>query len=228
MQRREFNKLCGGLLAGAASLSASKSVAETKQYTRSALVYEDESPVTVSSLVPGTSCIFSYPYVATPCFVIRLRKSAVAADGWQGGVGEDQSVVAFSAICSHKMSHPAKPISHINFRDEKINFYTQGKEQELDQLISCCSEKSVYDPANGAAVLSGPAPAPLASISLEVNGDGQLYAVGSSGRNQYERFMDKFGFRLAMEYGLSDVRTEVGESTIAVLAEKFSSQQIRC
>ncbi len=228
MQRREFNKLCGGLLAGAASLSARDAVAQTQPYTSSALVYDDDSPVTVDSLAPGVSCVFSYPYVTTPCFVVRLRESAIAKDGWQGGVGDDRSVVAFSAICSHKMSHPAKPISHINFRDEKISFFNDGKKIEQSQVISCCSERSVYDPANAGAVLSGPAPVPLASIALELSDDGQIIAVGSVGPNQYERFLDMFGFRLAMEYGVSDVRARVGEKTLATLAERFSSQQIRC
>lgn len=228
MQRRDFNRLCSGLLAGAASLSGS-ALASTQPFPRSALVYDDASPVTVDSLEPGTSCVFSYPYVTTPCFVVRLKSAAKQSDNWQGGVGEDESVVAFSAICSHKMSHPAKPISHINFRADTLSFYdSNGQKQERDQLISCCSERSVYDPVNGAAVLSGPAPVPLAAIALSVNEQGQLVATGSSGADQYERFLNKFGFRLAMEYGVTDIRARVGEQTVATLAQQFSSQQIRC
>lgn len=228
MHRRDFNRLCSGLLAGAASYSSSLS-ANTAPYPRSQLVYDDDTAVTVNSLKPGTSCVFSYPFVTTPCFVVRLNSAAKKAGNWQGGVGDDQSVVAFSAICSHKMSHPAKPISHINFRSEPVSFYDRdGLKQERDQLISCCSERSVYDPAAGGVVLSGPAPVPLAAIALEVSNDGQLVAVGSSGPDQYERFLSRFGFRLAMEYGVSDVRARVGDSTVATLAQEFSSQQIRC
>lgn len=228
MQRRDFNRLCSGLLAGAASFSSSLS-ASTQPFPRSSLVYDDDSPVTVDSLSPGTSCVFSYPFVTTPCFVVRLNSSAKASVNWHGGVGDDQSVVAFSAICSHKMSHPAKPISHINFRSESISFYdVKGEKQEREQLISCCSERSVYDPAAGGAVLSGPAPVPLAAIALEIAENGQLVAIGSSGLDQYDRFLEKFGFRLAMEYGVSDVRARVGDETVATLAQAFSSQQVRC
>ncbi len=228
MQRRDFNRLCGGLLAGAANLSTS-AMANTEPYPRSGLVYDDGTPVSVESLEPGTSCVFSYPYVTTPCFVVRLNTSAKRRDNWQGGVGEDESVVAFSAICSHKMSHPAKPISHINYRADKVSFYDRsGSKQEQANVISCCSERSVYDPVNGAAVLSGPAPVPLAAIALEVGAEGQLFAIGSSGADQYERFLTKFGFRLAMEYGVTDIRARVGEQTVATLAQQFSSQQIRC
>lgn len=228
MQRRNFNKLCGGLLAGAASLSKTAHVL-AQPHPRSALIDDNNAPLTVDSIAPGASYVFSYPYVTTPCFIVRLKSAAKKNDQWQGGVGDDQSIVAFSAICSHKMSHPAKPISHINYRSEKITFYDpEGNKQERDQLISCCSERSVYDPAQGAAVLSGPAPVPLASISLEVDDNGQLFAVGSTGTDQYDRFLEKFGFRLAMEYGVTDIRARVGEQTVATLASEFSSQQIRC
>ena len=228
MQRREFNKLCGGLLTGAASLSRTGH-ALAQPFPKSALVYADNTPVTVDSLSPGASFIFSYPYVTTPCFIVRLSTAAKKNEHWQGGVGADQSVVAFSAICSHKMSHPAKPISHINYRAEKITFHDRdGVKQERDQLISCCSERSVYDPTNGASVLSGPAPVPLASISLELGDNGELFAIGSTGADQYDRFLEKFGFRLAMEYGVSDIRARTGTKTVATQAEAFSSQQIRC
>lgn len=228
MQRRNFNKLCGGLFAGAAGLSRTAN-ALAQPHPQSALIYEDNSPITVDSITPGTSYVFSYPFITTPCFIVRLKSAAKESGNWQGGVGDDQSVVAFSAICSHKMSHPAKPISHINYRDEKITFYDpDGNKQERDQLISCCSERSVYDPTDGAAVLSGPAPVPLAAIALEVDEYGRLFAVGSTGADQYERFLEKFGFRLAMEYGVTDIRARVGEQTVATLASNFSSQQIRC
>lgn len=228
MQRREFNRLCSSLLAGAATFSQ-QAMASTQPFPRAALFHDDDSALTLDSLAPGTSYVFSYPFVTTPCFLVRLQSAAPANNVWHGGVGDDQSLVAFSAICSHKMSHPAKPISHINFRSDTLKFYDRsGKEQERSQLISCCSERSVYDPARGATVLSGPAPVPLAAIELELDDAGQVYAVGSSGVDQYERFLEKFGFRLALEYGVTDIRARVGSRTVATLASSFSSQQIRC
>ncbi len=227
MKRREFNRLCTAMLAGASSHSLMAN--EQTLYPRTQLMYENDSPVTVASMQAGSSCIFSYPYVTTPCFLVRLKKIAEPTTQWQGGVGADSSVVAFSAICSHKMSHPAKPISHINFRQEPISFYSKdGKATERDQLISCCSERSVYDPAKGGEVLSGPAPAPLAAIVLEEAENGELFAIGSAGTNVFDQFLDKFGFRLALEYGVSDVRAPVGSLSIATPAESFSAQQIRC
>lgn len=227
MDRREFGKLCSGLVAGAASLHAQ--AAATSPHPSSKLVYEDGSDVTLDSLDEGVAFVFGYPYITTPCFLIRLSQSSPAKGSWPGGIGEDQSVVAFSAICSHKMSHPAKPISHIAYRPQVVSFYdTTGSKRSKGGVISCCSERSVYDPANAGKVLAGPAPVPLAAIALKVLDSNAIHAVGSFGADQYERFLTKFGFRLAMEYGVTDVRSRSGETSQVVRADQFSSQQVLC
>jgi len=201
-------------------------------YPASRLVHRDNSPLRVADLAPGESFIFSYPYVTTPCFLMRLDMQGQGQDGQNflpGGLGDDLSILAFSAICSHKLSHPAKPISHINFRSEPVSFVdSDGIAQQRDQLISCCSERSVYDPAAGGKVLAGPAPSPLAAIVLQTNEQDEIIATGSHGADQYDRFLQKFGFRLALEYGVTDVRARSGADTQATPASEFSKQQIRC
>jgi len=228
MDRRQFNTLCSALLTGAASAHANAGSQRTP-YPSSRLVYQDDSDVTLDSLETGKAYIFGYPYRTTPCFLMRLARSSPGRGSWPGGVDKDQSVVAFSAICSHKMSHPAKPISHIAYRPETVTFHDKkGMAHTRDGLISCCSERSVYDPAAAGQVLSGPAAAPLAAIELQVDSHGRISATGSVGVDQYDRFLDKFGFRLAMEYGVTDVRTRAGERVVAVAANEFSAQQVLC
>lgn len=197
-------------------------------WPRSRLVDASENGIKLSSLNPGEAHVFHYPYVTTPCFLIRLGE-ATETGSWPGGLGEDASVVAFSAICSHKMSHPARSISHIAYRADPVVFTDhEGKRREQAGLISCCSERSVYDPAGGAAVLSGPAPVPLAAIALGVDDDGTLVATASLGPDRYRQFFDAFGFRLKMEHRVSNEREPSGEQTIATPASEFSQQQIRC
>lgn len=232
MDRRRFNKLCGSLIGGAASVhfEAGPLMASDKTpYPHSRLVYEDETPVSLQSLEVGSSFVFGYPYVTTPCFLIKLGRSSPAQGRWPGGLDKDQSVVAFSAICSHKMSHPARPISHISYREQPVRFHdAAGQEHHRDGVISCCSERSVYDPANAGKVLAGPAPVPLAAIALSHDDHGNISAQGSFGDDQYERFLNKFGFRLAMEYGVTDVRARSGSQCTCVPADTFSAQQVLC
>jgi len=227
MDRRRFHKLCSGLLAGAATLHLDAKAQAPHQ--KSAITFDDGRPVTLKDLVTGESWVFSYPYRTTPCFLVRLDHSAPNQGSWPGGVDDDKSVVAFSAICSHKMSHPARPISHISYRDKPVSFYDKsGTKQTMSGVISCCSERSVYDPAKAGTVLSGPAPVPLAAISLTTDDDGAVFATGSHGPDQYERFLNAFGFRLALEYGVTDVRARADEKTIAIKAKDFSAQQVLC
>jgi Rieske Fe-S protein len=179
LKRRGFVKICASAVA---SVSASPGLlASTEKaihrYNRVKLVGLDGAPLSLSGLAVGETYVFNYPYVTTPCFLLNLGKPAV--DGqpleteagekyrWQGGIGPDRSVVSFCAICAHKMSHPAKSVSFINYRHEEVSF-KDDRERTVrrPQVIYCCSEKSVYDPANGARVLGGPAPQPLISQVL--------------------------------------------------------------
>ena len=259
MDRRNFTKLCSQLIAGASalSLSARQGVASETAATASntgqdtgtpvKLVHSNGLPVTPESLTEGESYIFHYPYKTTPCFLIRLKAATDAGDAgkqeepvnlldrngqayqWRGGVGPNNEIVAFSAICTHKMSHPARPISHLNFRPEqKVYFDRGGEKQTASQLIYCCSEHSVYNPSEGARVLSGPATQPLAAINLSVSTQNTLLATGIYGGDMLQDFLDKFGFRQAMEQGVSDPFEASDEEVMVVPAEEYSSQRVLC
>ena len=273
MDRRNFTRLCSSLVAGASALSLglpnSKASANSNgistdasstetgaegAYPACRLLDSGGQPLTVGSLVEGSSSIFSYPYKTTPCFLLRLSNANVnrrllsepESDSndegkvilndskgnsyeWKGGIGPQSSIVAFSAICTHKMSHPAKPVSHLNFRPEEKIFRDRiGNTNKASELIYCCSEHSVYDPAAGARVLSGPASQPLAAIELTVNQNDELQAVGTYGSNMFELFLEKFGFRQAMEQGIADPYELVGDSVRITEAQQYSKLQILC
>jgi Rieske Fe-S protein len=181
--------------------------------------------------------IFHYPYVSTPGFLINLGKPAKPGeeleteDGrtyrWRGGVGPDQSIVAFSAICAHKMSYPTRTVSFINYRHDNARFNDLNKNTaEREQVIYCCSEGSVYDPAAGGRVLGGPAPQPLAAIDLDCGADDVLCAVGTYGGELYERFFEGFGFQLALERGTDDIRAPAtGTATVWSISDYTSNRR---
>lgn len=239
--RRGFVRLCASAIA---LISAIPSVlaqpdARLRRYQRVRLVDGNDRPLTAHSLAVGENYLFHYPFVATPCFLINLGRTAIPTelkteDGhfyqWQGGVGPQRSIVAFSAICAHKMSHPARQISFINYRHESVRFLDRTEHSvQRAQVIYCCSEKSVYDPAQGARVLGGPAKQPLAAIVLEEDKtDGALYAVGTFGGEMFDRFFREFGFRLALEYQTSKIHAPVSGSAQVVRLADYSEQQMRC
>ena len=141
---------------------------------------------------------------------------------WQGGVGPARSVVAYSAICAHKMSYPTKDISFISFRAEK------SARNKHAAVIHCCSEHSQYDPAAGARVVAGPAPQPLAAILLDWNAaTDELHAVGTLGGEMFNDFFTKFEFRLALEHNGAG-RTAVAGSSVVQPLDDYSRQQVKC
>jgi Rieske Fe-S protein len=241
MNRRGFVRLCASALAliGASPGVLAQPDARARRYPRARLVDAAGQPVTGADLVVGENYLFHYPFVATPCFLLNLGKPTVPTgltteDGhryaWPGGVGAQRSIVAFSAICAHKMSHPARQVSFINYRHERVRFRDAAEHAvERAQVIYCCSEKSVYDPAEGARVLGGPAKQPLAAILLEEDSaDGTLHAVGTYGGELFERFFREFGFRLSLEHRTRQVRDLVSDSTAVVKLTEYCQNRVLC
>lgn len=243
MKRRGFVKLCASALA--AITASPELLARDNQvyhrYGRVALVdHHTGAPVRAASLEVGEAYLFHYPFVATPCFLIDLGKSVTSTsnlktrDGeryrWQGGSGQKNSVVAFSAICAHKMSHPAPSVSFINYRHRKVRF--RNSQDEIEQragVIYCCSENSVYDPAQGGRVLGGPAPEPLASIELDYDDrEDTFYAIATIGGEMFDRFFRSFHDRLVLQHGRIDIDRAMNGSTELMRLRDYTSNQVGC
>ena len=231
MERRDFLKACA-LATAASQAPALAADARPQLYARARLVDEKGAPLRASGVPADRNLIFHYPYAATPCFLLNLGRPAKGvarlktAEGetydWHGGVGAERSIVAYSAICAHKLTYPTRDISFISYRAEKS---TRNK---FAQVIHCCSEHSQYDPAEGGRVVAGPAPQPLAAILLEhdANSD-QLYALGTLGGELFNEFFQKYAFRLAMEHG-GAARAAVRESCTVQELEHYCRQQVKC
>ena len=71
-----------------------------------------------------------------------------------------EGLVAYSAICTHLGCAVIAQLSQ-------------------DGLIACPCHGSMFDPANNAAVVGGPAGRPLPSLPIQVNDDGTVVAAGA-------------------------------------------------
>ncbi|MCL4763876.1 MAG: Rieske 2Fe-2S domain-containing protein, partial [Burkholderiales bacterium] len=152
----------------------------------------------------------------------RLKREDGATYAWDGGVGADRSVVAFSAICAHKLAYPTRDVSFIRYQKER-------SPTSSGAVIHCCADHSVYDPSQGARVVSGPAPQPLAAVLLEHDAaSDHLAAVGTVGPEQFDAFFRKYDVRLELEYGAAKARAAVGETTVVTELASYCRTTIQC
>ncbi len=169
-----------------------------KAYNRVKLLDSSGAPLKESTLKEEIPYVFNYPYASTPNFIIKLKENSaknvklVAEDGtkyiWKGGVGKDGKIVSYSAICPHQLTHPTPNDSFITYvpKSKKTMAYKKG------EVIVCSSHLSVYDPKSGAKVLAGPAPQPLASIVLDVDKEGVIWAEGVLGADKFYDYFRSF------------------------------------
>jgi Rieske Fe-S protein len=231
VQRREFVKFCAAsaALGGAPELAAD---ARAHFYARARLVDPEGVPIRASKVPVERNFIFLYPYVSTPCFLLNLGRPVKAAATlrtadklayeWNGGVGPGRSIVAYSAICAHRLAYPTREISFISYRKEK------SASNRIGKVIHCCAEHSQYEPAQGGRVVAGPAPKPLAAILLEYDAAAdELYAVGTLGGEMFDEFFAKYEFRLALEYGAA-ARQACGSACVVHTLENYCRQQVKC
>ena len=233
MERHDFVKLCAASAAAPALPSAAQSAGLVAHaYPRAKLVDASRAALRLEQLRVGVNYVFDYPFSATPCFLLRLdhptaggvelKTEAGGSYRWDGGVGPDKSVVAYSAICAHKMTYPTRQVSFIGYRNDPSPVAGKGK------VITCCSDRSVYDPSTGARVVSGPAPQPLATILLEHDAKkDELFAVGTFGGEMFAEFFQKFGFRLQLEMG-PGARNQVDKESVVRALESYSVQWAKC
>ena len=231
MQRREFVKFCAASATAARVPVVAAADATPTLYGRVRLTDGGGVPLKASAVPVERNLIFHYPFAATPCFLLnlghpaktsaRLATADKRAYEWKGGVGPRRSIVAYSAICAHQLAYPAKEISFISYRAEK------SPRNKLGNVIHCCAEHSQYDPSEGARVVAGPAPQPLAAILLEHDArTDELTAVGTLGGEMFNQFFAKYEIRLALEGGTP--RAAASAASVVHEMENYCRQQVKC
>ena len=150
LTRREFVQLTG---AGTAALTAA-GLPLASPAAQGSTVYPAQEVASLSSLAPGDAVGFNYPDENSPALLIRLAETAT------DGVGPDQSIVAYSILCTHK----GCPVS---FKPEQ-------------RMLICPCHWSTFDPARSGSMVIGQASQALPRIELSVEGD-KVRATGVVG-----------------------------------------------
>ena len=230
-RRRDLMRQAACVAGAWAASSALPLVAygEVQPYPRSRLVDAKGQPFGARQLKKGDTFLFNYPFTASPVFLFAFAEEVKAADlatedkrryAAPAGVGPDRSIVAFSAICAHKLMYPTKEISFIGLRP--------GGRGEPAQVIHCCGDNSRYDPLHGGRVIDGPAPQPLAAVLLEWDSSSDaLYAVGTRGGEKFDAFFEKYAAKLELETGSGQPKAS-GPTVVAQPAAAYSRQWRSC
>lgn len=209
--------------------------AKLKTYANALLVNPQGDAIKASSLKPRTNYIFHYPFEGTPVFLLDLGKAVAgkaletrdkAQYQWPGGVGKARSIVAFSAICAHKLVYPTPNLSFISFRAGPSSH--AGAHGAGENLIHCCADHSQYDPALGAQVLRGPATQPLCAILLTHDPKTDtLTAHATLGGELFDEFFSKYEAKLSLDMGGKAKNAVTTKTSVRELAQ-FCKNTIQC
>lgn len=177
-----------------------------KSYNRVQLIDNHSKPLSYAKLLKEKAYVFNYPFRSTPVMMIKLKDTTpkdltlTSALGekylWKGGVGKDASLVAYSAICSHQLTHPTPKTSFVAYSGKKKTMSCSKK-----GVIVCGSHLSAFDPRVGGKQIAGPAPEALAAVVLEVDDAGHIWALGVLGPDKFHQFFKSFKDEFKEFYG---------------------------
>lgn len=160
--RRFFLKSSGGAAALAGSMvipihNASAATPPAGAVSGStSLPYPKKSVGKVGAMPVNQITNFSYPDASSPCYALRLGKPVV------GGVGPNNDIVAYSAMCTHM----GCPVAY------------DGD----SRTFKCGCHFSMFDPENGGQMVCGQATENLPRIRLEYDAKtDSVQAVGVDG-----------------------------------------------
>ena len=240
MERRNFLKVSATsamAVAIAPSLVTQKLYAEDgslfQTFEKAQLKDAEGNPLKASALVKEENYVFMYPHAATPAILVDLPEPTQkevklkAEDGteyvFKGGAGSKGTIVAYSAICAHQLTHPTANMTMFQYVP------TTGKTlaYETAGVFVCTSHLAAYDPKQGGKVVGGPAKQGLAQIVLEVDADDNIWAVAVLGPAKFQEFFDAFKQELRKEHGRRGAKKLVKEEAKAQKLVNFTKEIIQ-
>lgn len=241
MERRSFLKV---MAAGATIVAVNPSLIRGTlraddgrlytAYEKAQIVDSSGVPIKASALEKEVTYIFNYPFASTPSLIVNLPeatqqevalKSEAGEDYvWKSGVGKERTIVAYSAICAHQLTHPTPNDSFIKYVPKATPTMAYTK----SGIIVCSSHLSAYDAQAGAKVLGGAATQPLAAVVLEVAADDTIWAVGVLGSDKFQDYFKAFKPEFKEFYGgVAQAKQLVSISAKTVKLTEYSKEIIQ-
>jgi len=240
MERRSFLRLSAtsaAVVAVAPSLITQKLYAEDgslfQAFEKVQLKDGEGNALKAAKLVKEENYFFMYPHAATPAIMVDLPEPAEqnvklkSEDGveyiFKGGVGAKGTVVAYSAICAHQLTHPQKSMSMFQYVP------TTGKTLAYEKpgVFVCSSHLAAYDPRQGGKGVSGPIKQGLAQIVLEIDKDDNIWAVAVLGPEKFQEFFDAFKQEHKAEFGRRGAKKLVATEAKVVPLTSYSAELIQ-
>ena len=240
MERRNFLQLSA---TSAVAIAVAPSLITQKLYAEDGSLFQTFEKVQMKdaegnalkskTLVSEENYVFMYPHAATPSIMVDLASPAEkniklkSEDGveyvFKGGTGSKGTLVAFSAICPHQLTHPQASMSMFQYVDEK------GKTLSYDKggVFVCTSHLSAFEPKQGGKVVGGPANEGLAQIILEIDADDNIWAVAVLGPQKFQAFFDAFKQELKAVHGRKGAKKLVKIETKVQPLKNFSAELIQ-
>ncbi len=214
MERRDFFRLSA---TSALVVAVSPSLITQRLYAEDGSLFQpfekvqlkdaEGNPLKASALVVEENYVFNYPHVGTPAIMVNLTTPTSkdvklkAEDGteyiYKGGAGAKGTIVAYSAICPHQLTHPQPEMSMFQYVKEagKTIAYDKGG------VFVCTSHLSAFEPKEGGKTVGGPAKQGLASIVLEIDSEDNIWAVAVLGPDKFVDYFDAFKDEFKKFYG---------------------------
>jgi arsenite oxidase small subunit len=160
LSRRHFLKLGACVVGGACAASALPATgyagdAVAASTLTTTLPYPRVKLTRLTDLKAGRELLFSYPDKSSPISLLKFGKRVLA------GVGPDQDIVAFSRYCTHMGGT-------LQFKADTGAFH-------------CPLHYAMFDAQKGGLTVIGQATDNLPQIELEIDTQGDIYAVGIKG-----------------------------------------------
>lgn len=214
MQRRSFLRLSA---TSALTVAVAPSLVTQRLYAENGNLFQpfekvqlkdgEGNPLKAGNLTKEENYVFNYPHVGTPAIMVDLLNSAgkdirlKAEDGteyiYKGGAGKEGTIVAYSAICPHQLTHPTPDLSMFLYVPESGKTLAYNKAG----VFVCSSHLSAFEAKEGGKKVGGPATQGLAAIVLEVDAEDHIWAVAVLGPTKFVDYFSAFKDEFKKFYG---------------------------